>query len=151
MSTAIASVTHHRSSSGVIPPAVSSLVMQSKGTGGAVVPVSTLATTPVDTLSMALLAQQLPSLPTFSGENTDRDGESFIEWLERLELVASACRWDDLVNIATRLRGSVSRFYRSCTPQQRSNYQDLTAALRKRFTPVRIQAVQTSRFHGVSR
>jgi len=56
--------------------------MESSGGGAAVEPVSTLAATPYNTLSMALLAQQLPSLPCFSGEHTDGDGENFTEWLE---------------------------------------------------------------------
>ena len=120
------------------------------GCGEAVVPVSTLAAAPLNTLSMALLAQQLPSLPNFSGDQSDGDGETINDWLERLELVAGACGWDDqakLVNVATRLRGSASRFYRSCTPQQRSSYQGITSALQQRFTPVHIQSVQSSRFH----
>ena len=123
---------------------------ESSGCGAAVEPVSTLVATPFDTLSMALLAQQLPSMPCFSGEQMDGDGENFSEWLEWLELVANTCRWDNqakLVNVATHLCGSASRFYRSCTPQQRSNYHALTEALRKRFTPVQIQSVQSSRFH----
>ena len=62
---------------------------ESSGCGAAVEPVSTLVATPFDTLSMALLAQQLPSLPCFSGEQMDGDGENFSEWLERLELVAN--------------------------------------------------------------
>ena len=71
-------------------------------------PVPTLAATPLDSLSTALQAQQLPSLPNFSGENIDNDGESFGEWIERLELVANVGQWNDqtkLVNVATRLRG----------------------------------------------
>ena len=47
-------------------------------------------------------------------------------------------------------RGNTSawvRFYRSCTPQLRSDYLALMEALHKRFTPVRIQVVQSSRFH----
>ena len=52
-------------------------------------PVSTLAVTPYETLSMALLAQQLPSLPCFSEKHTNGDSENFSEWLECLELVAS--------------------------------------------------------------
>ena len=113
-------------------------------------PVSTLAATPLDTLSLALLSQQLPALPSFSGDQPDCDGENFSEWLERLELVASTCRWSDqtkLVNVATRLRGAAARSYRSCTPQQRSSYREPTEALRRRFTPVQIQSVQSSRFH----
>lgn len=106
--------------------------------------------TPLHTLSMALLAKQLLSLPNFSGDQLDGDGESFSEWPERLELVASACHWDDqarLVNTATRLHRSASRFYRSYTTQQRSSYSGLTTALHERFTPVRLQFVQSSRFH----
>ena len=72
---------------------------------------------PVSTLAATLsTAQQLPSLPNFSGERVDSDGESFSEWIERLELhvVAKVGRWDDqtkLVNVAMRVRGSASRFY----------------------------------------
>lgn len=65
---------------------------------------------------MTLLAQQLPLLPHLEG-----DGETFEEWLEQLELVATTYHWDDqtkIVNIATRLRGSASRFYCTCPPQQ---------------------------------
>ena len=109
-----------------------------------------IVSTPSDTLTMALLAQQLPPLPNFTGDNLDADGESFEDWLERLELVATTCHWNDqtkLVNIATRLRGSASCFYRSCPPHQRASYSALASALKQRFTPVRLQAVQSSRFH----
>ena len=118
--------------------------------GEGVVPVPTLPTAPLDALSMTLLAQQLPPIPNFTGDYTDGDGETFDEWLERLEMVAATCGWNEqtkLMNTATRLRGSASRFYRSCPPQQRSNYTALTTALRQRFTPVCIQAIQSSRFH----
>ena len=52
-----------------------------------------------------------------------------------------------MVNVATRLRGTASRFYRSCTTRQRSSYAELVAALRKRFTPVHIQSVHSGIFH----
>ena len=80
----------------------------------------------------------------------DGEGESIDDWLERLELVAATCHWEEqakLVNVAARLRGSASRFYRCCTPQQRSSYVGLTTALCERFTPVRLQSVQSSKFH----
>ena len=98
----------------------------------------TLAAAPLNTLSMAPLAQQLPSLPNFSGDQSDGDGEGTNDWLERLKLVAGACGWDDqakLVSVATCFRGSASCFYRCCTPQQRSSYQGIASALQKRFTP----------------
>ena len=84
-----------------------------EGEERAIWPVLTLAATPFDAFSMALLAQQLLSLPSFSGKQPDGDAGNFSEWMERLELVASTCHWDDqakLVNIATCLHGSVSRF-----------------------------------------
>ena len=114
-----------------------------------VVPTSSVATG--DHLSMALLAQQFPPLPKFTGDNLDDDAENLEEWLEQTELVAQGCGWNEqakLFSVVARLRGSASGFYRSCTPQQRSSYKLLTAALRERFTPVRIQSVQSSKFHG---
>lgn len=130
------------------PAIVSHPPMQGTASGAAVIPVP--GVNPLDCWSSALFAQQLPTLPNFTGDSIDSDGESFSEWVERLELVAEVGRWDDqakLVNLATRLRGTASRFYRSCTPQQRSSYTDLVAALQKRFTPVRLQSVQSSTFH----
>lgn len=38
-------------------------------------------------------------------------------------------------------------FYKSCSAQQKGNYDLLVAELTRRFTPVRIQSVQTSLFH----
>ena len=94
-------------------------------------PGESLAPTHLNTLSAVLLAKQLPPLPNFSGDQVEAEGETIDDWLERLELVAVTCCWEEqarLVNLATRLRGSASRFYRSCTPQQRSSYASLTAA-----------------------
>lgn len=89
-------------------PAFGPVQQNSEGSGGAPEPslpstegsaaavsVPTLAATPFDSLSTALLAQQLPALPNFSGENVHTDGESFSEWIERLELVASVGWWND--------------------------------------------------------
>ena len=100
-------------------------------------------------ISQALLAQQLPPLPKYTGEDQSQ-GETFRDWLEQFELVASLGEWDDktkLVNLVTRLRGQAYAFYRSCTLQQRANYATLVAELTQRFTPVQIRAVQSSLFH----
>jgi len=51
------------------------------------------------------------------------------------------------VNLVTRVRGQAYAFYRSCTALQRASYQALVAELTTRFTPVRLQAVQSSFFH----
>ena len=89
-------------------------------------------------MSTALWAQQIPPM------------QKFDEWLEQFELVAGVCRWDKstkLVNLVTRLKGEAYGFYKSCIPQQRGSYSAMVSALTKRFTPVQIQAVQTSLFH----
>ncbi len=102
-------------------------------------------------LSLAMLAQQLPPLPRFTCDGRmGGEEERFDEWLECLEMVASMCGWSEqakLVNLITRLRGPAYSFYRSCAPPQRSDFQALAAALSKRFTPVYLKSVQSSRFH----
>ena len=47
----------------------------------------------------------------------------------------------------TRLGGQAFVFYRSCNPDQHSSYDALEGELSKQFTPVCIQAVQSSLFH----
>lgn len=100
-------------------------------------------------LSTALLAQQLPPLTKFTGQEHD-DGETVHEWLSQFEMVASVCQWTDpvkLMNLVTRLKGQALSFYRSCDDGQRFDYFKLVQLLKKRFTPVHIQAVQSSLFH----
>ena len=100
-----------------------------------------------ETDSALILAQQLPPLPKFSGEGQE---ESFPEWHAQFELMAEACKWSipaKLVHLTTRLRGQAFSFYRSCSKQQKSDYESLVGELTRRFTPVRIPSVQTSLFH----
>ena len=102
-------------------------------------------------MSTALFAHQLPPLSKFDGcTGPGGEGETVKEWLEQFELVAGVCKWDNqtkLVNLVTRLRGEAYAFFKSCSAQERSSYEGMSAALVKRFTPVRIQAVQSSLFH----
>ena len=106
----------------------------------------------VDHFATALLAQQLPPLPKFSGESSDGELEikTFQEWLDQFEMVADVCNWSlqaKLVNLITRLRGQAYAFFRSCTMEQRTNYSLLVAELQKRFTPVHLPTEQSSLFH----
>ena len=101
-------------------------------------------------VTSALLAQQLPSLPKFSGEMNDGDMDTFQDWFEQFEMIASVCGWSTQtkpVNLVTRLRGQAYAFFRSCTTQQKTSYALLVAELHKRFTPVQLQVVQSSLFH----
>ncbi len=44
-------------------------------------------------LSAALLAHQLPPISKFSGEDISENGETFRDWIEQLEMVASISKW----------------------------------------------------------
>ena len=45
------------------------------------------------------------------------------------------------------MEGQAYAFFRSCTTQQKTSYVLLVAELHKRFTPIHLQAVQSSLFH----
>ena len=95
------------------------------------------------------LAQQLPSLAPFKGE-IGTDSEGIEQWLERFDMLAEECRWTDrakLLHLVARLEKQAYAFYRSCPSQKKASYDSLVVELRKRFTPVRIQGVDTSLFH----
>ena len=108
----------------------------------------------VDALSdlpTALLAQQFPppQLPNFNGGDASSE-DSFQDWIGQFELVAEIYRWNKqakFMHLITRLRGEAFQFYRSCSKHQKSDYDLLVAELKHRFTPVRIQSVQTSLLH----
>ena len=100
-------------------------------------------------LTMPLLGQ-LPQIPKFSGDALD-SGETFVEWLEQFENIAKLVGWDDhwrLVHLTSNLRGTAASFYRSCSVDVRSEYRSLVDALKRRFTPVRLTAVQIQLFHN---
>ena len=100
------------------------------------------------TVPTAVMAPQLPPLTKFSGE-VQGEGKTFEEWAEQFEMVAELCHWDEptrLVNLVTRLKGQAFSFYRSCNTTQRASYSALVEKLKKWFTPVYIQRVQSSLF-----
>ena len=136
----------------VSPPLHKSLAKESS-VSGVVVSERTMskrASIEPDQLSQVLLAQQLPPIPKFSGEDRSQGAETFRDWKEQFEMVASLAGWDErakLVNLTARLRGQAFGFYRSCTLSQRASYESLVKELEKRFTPVELPAVQTSLFH----
>ena len=105
----------------------------------------TVASSP---FNLGVLTNQIPPLPKFSGEvdSSKGDSESFTDWKEKFEMVAEAYHWDDRTKLV-RLRGQAYSFYRSCDGNQRSCYANLFEQLVRRFTPVRIGAVQSSLFH----
>lgn len=101
-------------------------------------------------VSQVLLAQQIPRIPKYTGEERQQSGETFEDWREQFEMVATLSGRDEkmkLVNLVTRLQGQAYAFYWSCPLQQRIQYKTLIAELAKRFTPVQLRAVESSRFH----
>ena len=92
----------------------------------------------------------LGQIPWFTGEgHGSRD--SFTEWHEHFENVAKLVGWHDhwkLVHLTSSLRDTTSTFHRSCSVDVQSNYKDLVAALKRRFTPVRLTAIQAQIFHN---
>ena len=119
-------------------------------TSAASLPLSQNAETSAVQISRATLAQQLPPIPRFTGEEHSHGGENVEEWLEQFEMVSSLGGWDKrtkLVNLTTRLRGQAYALYRFCTLQQRVDYDVLVRELSKRFMPVYLPAVQSSLFH----
>ena len=81
-------------------------------------------------------AQQLPVLPPFRGEE-GAEKDSFEDWVDRLEEMATWCAWDDNKKLTQlRLEGAARSFYKFCSEAERKSYDALKAALAKRFTPV---------------
>ena len=39
----------------------------------------------------ALLAQQMPPIPKFSGDSISKDSDTFVDWSKQFQLVAEAC------------------------------------------------------------
>ena len=99
--------------------------------------------------ALGTLMQQLPPLAMFSGDDSARDSGSFLDWVEQFEMVAELAQWSEGVKLrqmVLRLRGSARAFYRACLEETKRDYQTLTQELKKRFTPVRIQALESSIF-----
>ena len=102
----------------------------------------------IDGVGSLLLTQQMPQIAKFSGQ--DLDNEPFDDWFTQFEMIAGLCKWEGLtklVHLTTHLRGPAFAFYKSCSVAEKSDHQLLVGELRKQFTPVHIQAVQTSRYH----
>jgi hypothetical protein len=93
---------------------------------------------------------QIPQIPKFTGEGR-AVGESFKEWHEHFENVAKLTGWNDqwkLVHLTSNLRDTAMAYYRSCSVEVRGKYSALVSSLERRFTPIRLTAVQAQLFHN---
>ena len=92
----------------------------------------------------------LPPLPEFSGDDQTPVNNSFQQWLEQFEMVAELAQWPEhikLKQLALRFRGPAQAYFQTCSEEQKHDYRALVQAMSKRFTPVRIQALECSAFH----
>ena len=95
--------------------------------------------------------QSVPTISKYSGADVGEEDETIEDWLDQFQLIASVFEWDDkmwLMHLVTHLKGSALAFYRSCSPAKQSSWEQLSEALRERFTPVHVQSVQSALFHG---
>ena len=95
--------------------------------------------------------QKLPNISMYSGANIVDDDETIEDWLDQFELIADVFSWDDsthLMHLTTHLKGNALAFYRSCSKTERRSYLWVCDALKRKFTPVHVQSVQSARFHG---
>ena len=99
--------------------------------------------------AMFVAQQHIPDIGRFSGAEAT-DGETVEDWVEQLEMIAAAFKWDEqttLVHLTTQLTGAALAFFRSCSSEQKRSYSLLRAKLLERFTPVHIKSVQSGLFH----
>ena len=102
----------------------------------------------IDNMGSLLLAQ--PDAPHSKVQWEDLENEAFDDWLTQFEMIAGLFKWEGLarlVHLATCLRDQHSHSTNLALWHKGPDYQLLVGEVRKRFTPVHIQAVQTSRFH----
>ena len=65
--------------------------------------------------------------------------------------MATLAGWNDhwkLVHLTSNLRDTAMAFCRSCSSEIRSRYTSLVAAMKRRFTPIRLTAVKAQLFHN---
>ena len=109
-------------------------------------PVPLTVAPPLPTVSVPFMGQ-MPKIPRFTGEGRST-GESFSEWHEHFENVAKLVGWWKLVHLTSNLQDTALAFFRSCSADVRSKYVSLVTALKQRFTPIRLTAVQAKLFHN---
>ena len=76
----------------------------------------------------------LPSLPTFSGEESRDDEETFDRWVWRLERHAELEQWSDrekLLQLELRLKGRAERLFEVLSEESKVSFQAAVDSLRK--------------------
>ena len=74
----------------------------------------------------------LPPIPEFSGEDQSLTNSSFQQWLEQFEMVSELAQWPEnikLKQLALRLRGPAQAYYRTCSEDQKRDYQALVQSM----------------------
>ena len=85
---------------------------------------TTPRTSDVGPTSVLAGMQQIPDLPRFDGSKLG-EAETIEDWLDQLEIVAIAFRWEEdarLAHLVSRLKGPALAYYRSCSTETKRSY-----------------------------
>ena len=86
----------------------------------------------------------LPPLPTFSGDESKGDEDSFDRWIRKLEKYAELEQWSDrekLLQLELRLKGRAEQVFNVLPKESVCDFSTAVDSLRKRLAPVRREAL----------
>ena len=100
--------------------------------------------------AQAVAMQNLPALPSFSGEGPQGDEDNFEKWLELLEERGRLAQWSKeqhLCQLRAHLTKTAQQIFRMLTEEECKSYDLAVKALKKRFRPVDIEELRGLEFH----
>ena len=86
----------------------------------------------------------LPPLPTFAGDESKDDEDSFDRWIRKLEKYAELEQWTDrekLLHLELRLKGRAEQVFSVLPKESVCDFSTAVSSLRKRLAPVRREAL----------
>ena len=98
----------------------------------------------------AMAAQSVPPLRKFSGEDFNTEEGSFDRWIEGFEERAKATSWSKeqcLFQVKAHLEKTTEHAVRMLTAEEKSSYDEIVKALKKRFHSLDIEELRGLEFH----
>ena len=98
----------------------------------------------------ALAIQSAPPLHLFTGEDVEKEENTFEKWLERFEERATLLAWEDnqkCYQLKSHLSKMALQVFQLLTPEQQHDYKLLVTAMKTRFKPVDIEELRGLEFH----
>ena len=134
----LSQLSEHKAKDAEAPP-------QSSSKGSGCTP-DTLSKKDADSVSSSgrTVRLSLPTLPTFSGEESRDDEDLFERWVRKLEKYAELESWSDrekLVQLELRLKGRAERLYEVLPQESKISFSSALESLKKRLAPARRDAL----------